>query len=856
MIADARAVSQPPAGEAATGRFGWAHLWLVAQMLVAGVVVYRFEIEGPAFLRVFALTAVGFLGNLALPRPIRLPWFVGVSMAGVFAVFGLVDGAWLLAVGGALMALCHWPSSHRARVIALLACGVALAVSRAGLVAAPWSPAVWPILGSMFMFRLLLYMMAVKAGQPDPQRGWGAAAYFFMLPNLTFPLFPVIDYQTFRRTHYDRDDVQIYTQGMQWIARGLAHLLLYRLVYHAVLNDPVDVVRLGDLVQFMVGTFLLYLRVSGQFHVIVGILHMFGFRMPETHKLYYLAQSFTELWRRINIYWTDFMMKTVFYPTYFRIKKLGPRRALVYSTTAVFVTTWLLHSYQWFWLRNGFPLTAQDTAFWAVLGGLVVYGALAELDAPRTERDRGGWSARRGLRAMRTFTAFCVLWSLWSTESVMQWIWMMGAAADVDVKGVVLVAVTCATIFVLGAKDWNAPVAARGGWLAAVSAPGVRTSLTLVVLLALAQIPVARTSGGLAAGLTAIHTTGLNARDAALNRRGYYEQLDVRGQLTDVVFDIVGARSANWESFASTGVLQERTGSVLTRDLAPSRHVVWNGKPLSTNQWGMRDREYPKEKAPSTLRIAMIGPSLLMGSGVADGENFESMLEARFARDFRAPGVDRVEILNFGVEGHTLPEQVAMLEDRVFDFQPDVVVAMIYHPTRAWTERYVRKLVWNGVPVANPDLRGLLAGTGVGEVDGGIAIPFPAARRLARWAGIDARMPSAESEARIRWVTDDVVEWSIRRFAEVTRARGVTPVLLALNAVIDDVPSDVPHLQVVRQAGLPLIDLFDVYPAADRAALRVSVYDEHPNVRGNQLVAEALYPQLVAFLESTVIPKR
>ena len=64
----------------------------------------------------------------------------------------------------------------------------------------------------------------------------------------------------------------------------------------------------------MLGTFLLYLRVSGQFHLIVGLLHLFGFRLPETHKLYYLAHSFTELWRRINIYWTDFMMKPVFYP--------------------------------------------------------------------------------------------------------------------------------------------------------------------------------------------------------------------------------------------------------------------------------------------------------------------------------------------------------------------------------------------------------------------------------------------------------------------------------------------------------------------------------------------------------------
>ena len=67
---------------------------------------------------------------------------------------------------------------------------------------------------------------------------------------------------------------------------------------------------------------------STTFHMIVGLLHLFGFRLPETHKLYYLAHSFTELWRRINIYWTEFMMKAVFYPTYFRVKQRGPKPAL------------------------------------------------------------------------------------------------------------------------------------------------------------------------------------------------------------------------------------------------------------------------------------------------------------------------------------------------------------------------------------------------------------------------------------------------------------------------------------------------------------------------------------------------
>ena len=67
------------------------------------------------------------------------------------------------------------------------------------------------------------------------------------------------------------------------MVRGVIHLLLYRYIYYYVTLAPTEVKDAGDLVQFLVSNFLLYLRVSGQFHLIVGMLHLFGFRLPETH---------------------------------------------------------------------------------------------------------------------------------------------------------------------------------------------------------------------------------------------------------------------------------------------------------------------------------------------------------------------------------------------------------------------------------------------------------------------------------------------------------------------------------------------------------------------------------------------
>ena len=592
------------------------HHWrILLQLVLVLMVVHVYQIEGDSFRRLTLFAAGGFVGSLLLPVTWRLSYFALLSMAGVLLIMGPVDGAWLLTIGMAIIGICHLPAPMPLRVVLVLLVAAAFAVIRSGMVESPWPTAIWPILGSMFMFRLILYMRALGTGQATPS-WWGALSYFFMLPNVAFPLFPVVDYQTFRRTHFDRSEDHIYEQGMLWIARGLMHLVLYRFVYHNLLDDPGDVRDLSGVVQYVLATVLLYLRVSGQFHLIVGLLHLFGFRLPETHKLYYLSHSFTELWRRMNIYWTDFMMKVVFYPLYFRLKKLGPRAALAIATAIVFLTTWFLHSYQWFWLRGGFPITAPDVLFWGVLGSMVVFGALRDLKTPRARRSRG-WSGRLGLHAGVTFLIFCFLWSLWSSKSLMQWLLMLGAAVNVDLGGVAMLGGVFALIVLLGGRDWESPGGISSAWVRLLATPKVRTLTTLSLLL---LIPVAnelvshRPQGRSAAVLASLLDTGLNAQDAARKHRGYYEELDVREQPAALA-DAGAGEQQGWQTASQVGVVRERSG-LLSRDLYPSRHIMWNGKPFTTNSWGMRDGEYSLAKPPGTLRIALLGPSHIMGNGV------------------------------------------------------------------------------------------------------------------------------------------------------------------------------------------------------------------------------------------------
>ena len=122
---------------------------------------------------------------------------------------------------------------------------------------------------------------------------------------------------------------------------------------------------------------------SGQFHMACGMLHLFGFQLPATHHRYLLATGFTDYWRRINIYWKDFMVRIFFNPVVFRLKRWPQPAALGLATLTVFLATWFLHAYQSYWLRGSWGFTVPDALFWGILGVLVLVNV--QLDARRSK---------------------------------------------------------------------------------------------------------------------------------------------------------------------------------------------------------------------------------------------------------------------------------------------------------------------------------------------------------------------------------------------------------------------------------------------------------------------------------------
>jgi alginate O-acetyltransferase complex protein AlgI len=424
----------PRAARAATNPSRYFLLILQLGLLLGVFRVFHVEqFNGPEDLNFFAMCCVAF-GAFAVhywvPFRLKEKFWVTVSVicAGLFLERRVA--VMLLAAGFGLYFILASRLSYRMRVAitaAVFALAIFLNVKSERMAHLPHGlslPAVfWPVFGGIFMFRIVVYLYDLQTikGKPSLTE---YLAYFFILPNYLLLLFPVVDFKTMRLSYYRRDIHESAQQGIFWICRGTVQLLLYMIVLQAhYIQELNGAHSLPSVLWMMFLTFMLYLRVSGQFHIVVGLLHLFGYDLPETNHKYLLSRSLNDFWRRINIYWKDFMVKIVYFPVYFRLRKKNDFRARMVATAMVFIVTWALHSYQTFWLQGKFVMTWQDTLFWGILGSLVMINVWWEIRHPKRGKDTT-WTARlrHAGSVLGTMTMILFIWSLWSAPSVQAWI--------------------------------------------------------------------------------------------------------------------------------------------------------------------------------------------------------------------------------------------------------------------------------------------------------------------------------------------------------------------------------------------------------------------------------------------------
>jgi lysophospholipase L1-like esterase len=95
------------------------------------------------------------------------------------------------------------------------------------------------------------------------------------------------------------------------------------------------------------------------------------------------------------------------------------------------------------------------------------------------------------------------------------------------------------------------------------------------------------------------------------------------------------------------------------------------------NSHGYRDRDRSLSKPEGVYRVAVLGDSITEASQVSMDKTFVSLTEEEMNRR-KCCGERQVEVLNFGIPGYGTAQELILLRERVWKFNPDMIVLQFY----------------------------------------------------------------------------------------------------------------------------------------------------------------------------------
>ena len=240
------------------------------------------------------------------------------------------------------------------------------------------------------------------------------------------------------------------------------------------------------------------------------------------------------------------------------------------------------------------------------------------------------------------------------------------------------------------------------------------------------------------------------------------------------------------------------------------------------NAKGFRGPDVPFKKPNGVVRLAFLGDSFTLGIGVRDDDTLPAWVE----RTLRIEN-GKIQALNFGVSGTSTHRQVELLRQYVTEFDPDIVVLVIFlnDPYLGGTMRYMsRPRIFKKVRQHTFALNALLR-----SIEG----PFMHRKMIHEYReGYVEGSPGWES---MKSALRDAKSLAEESGFQLVFA--VYPVLFQLN---DRYPFKSVHETLVNFAtslDVPCCDLLTAFQGRQDAELWVHPADRHPNEEAHRLAA-------------------
>jgi hypothetical protein len=796
-----------------------SQVWIGLQLGLAAWVAQAYALEAnwqvPGLL---ALAFVGFVFHALVKPPYKILLFALLSQGMLYLVLGLKATLLVTGAGGLLVLILWGIRSSGLRLLLSLVWWLALL----GLMLFP--PAALAqhrvvvfALSSLFAFRWFWYLK--ERAREERASLLVDGTYFFNFPAMALWFFPLISYRRWKEAMDRTAAASSLNRGMYWVALGIFQLILYRILEYYGYISSLHVVDADTFWRHIFTNFFLLVRVSGFFHLAMGLLGIFGFSFPKPVDSYFLSSSFSDFWRRVNVYFREFLWEVVL-PVLQKnlgIKRVFPSILLLFALSAV------LYSWQYFCLHGSFPIKGGDLLFWLVFG-LLVSGELAFGKSESKEPSaQSGWitSLVKGGKVSFTFLSMALLWALWATPSLGEWSRMMKQAA---VSGqmawwlYLLLFVGLALLLGLGhklgmGKLWYGlvdPFADQDGSkiqettrASAFGRGGLgewRTWGLLVVFLGIY---------GLSWENVIEDRTGLSNK--YIFPENYFEKMLVSRDLNTFQWKKTPRKFVQFKDTEAAELVEDIRNQIIR----PNVQMYFKEQLYTTNRWGMRDRDYAYLPADSVVRVGIAGGSFVVGSGISDEEVFDQILEDQYkALGIKPPA----EFLNYSNSGYDL-------------------IQCLYHFEQQ--EHYKMGLdyfvyVSQGVDL-HKNIKSILI-----PYNKGWAQPYDFVEDIILRSGIKRGMEERQQIRLLEPYAQELIEKTYQRMRDVCHAHAIEPVWLYWPTISSFIDQSAYLEALAKSLGMVTLNLEKVFDDVPPDSLTIDQRDRHPNGKAHRMVADAL----------------
>lgn len=663
-----------------------------------------------------------------------------------------------------------------------------------------------PFLAAILMFRTIIVLYDLLHNHNTIPDKASAFSYFFGFPQLFFPVMPIVDYKLYLNGSRSDENDANHQKALTQFATGLFLFVCYKVIN---LHLDASVYGIGNLTQlglYIISKNIVLFKVCGIFIFALGFFSMFGIALPSSFGVFPLAASFRDYWKDVNRFWRDFILRIIYYPLYFRLRKTKIAAKEILLIALTFSSSCFFHFYQLYWTTGYFRFKMTDVIYWLSLGFLVFYSNRRyqeNMKTPPPETNGVLSFLRLSLSVLFVQLVMSFLFFIWTSESLAEAVFLLRMGSFFSGSFILLLLFYWLLILLgLLVMDFITGKSKRYEVIR-----DVFSFVVPVAILVLFQLY----RSGKADWSEAVYTEDyLTVAQRESNEESYYSKL-----MSASANSRMGKEGSNRMSpLAQIGVASP---TVLRQELKPLVTIEFNQTTISTNSFGLRDKEYSLARPAGVTRVVVLGGSYEMGTGVNGNEVFEAVAEDWLNKY----SGHRYELMNFGAPMYTCLQDEYIFQNKAMRFNPNVVLLFSHTGEEQRLLNSVTRLIREGFVFNDAFLNFII-----------------------EKARVKASMPAIKIKYRLRPYMNVLFFELYKRIATTCQRNNIRPVWIFLPTINERIESGekISNLRdLAARVGFETHSLQHVYQGYGRRSLMVSGIDPHPNHLGHTLIAGAVY---------------